>query len=516
LTGVAGDQVYLYGKRRTVLVFFATMMGMSLAPFTLGVITPGLGQLAQDLGDAQLLPWVMTSYLLTTATTVPLWGRLADVHGRRRSYLTALALFAGGALVCGLAPSMPVAIAGRVITGVGAGGMVPISMAITADLIAPRERGKWLGISGVLFGGFTAVAPVTGGWITDVAGWRWCFFSVAIAGAVALVVAVLYVRIERVQRDREIDFLGAGLIIAGVGSFLVAISFGGEQYAWDSPVVLGLFAAAAVFLAGFAWWYPRAPDPIVPLRLLRGRTFAMTQLGTMGAHGTLLSTVTFAPLLVQGVFGVSAADAGAMLVAYSIALLLVGFLSGQVVSRTGVYRPLLIASPLVCAVGATMLTQITPESPLAVAVVALLVIGVGLGLITGTIIVVAQNAVRSDEQAAASAMTAFTRILNGAVVVAIVGVVMTARVGAELQERLPGVDAAQLSLAAAAGGSEALSAAEQEQARAAFAAGAPGAFAVLLPLLALSAVAMLMTERIELRRTLKETAEPADAASGTI
>jgi MFS family permease len=402
---------------------------------------------------------------------------------------------------------MPILILGRVISGLGAGGMVPISMAIAADLISPRERGKWTGLQQVLFGGIGISAPALGGWITDHTGWRWNFFLVVGLGLISLTVAWLGVRIPRTSRAHQIDFVGAALIMLGAGTLLLAVTLGGEQYAWTSPLIIAMMVAAAASLAAFPVWELRVKEPIFPLALFKNRTFALAQIGIVGTHSVLLTTLTLAPLVIQGVLGLSATATGSLMIAYSLTSMAVGFAVGQLVSRTGRYREVLVLSPVVLAVSCYRLGTLDGFSTPADAGIDMVLFGAGVGLVNGTLIVVVQNAVGSAEQGIASAGMAFTRILAGAVSVAVVGAVMTARVGAEVAHRVPGAEVTKLSVGrlidlggtAGAGG---------KVLREAFIAGAPGAFLILLPLLAVTFVAMWMVERRDLRRTLVE-ADPA-------
>jgi EmrB/QacA subfamily drug resistance transporter len=496
---------FLFGKRKSLLVFMATMLGISLAPFTLGMIGTALPQIVTDLGGVRYSSWVVTAYLLTTAVTVPLWGKLCDIYGRRGTYTASLFVFTAGALVCGFAHTMPLLIAGRLIAGIGAGGMVPISATITADLISPRERAKWIGVSQVLFSTFSIGAPAIGGWITDLLGWRWTFYSVGILGAVALVVAWLVIRIEIPSEKKTLDYVGAGLVMVGACTLLLAIVWGGDVYAWSSPVILGLLASSAVLLLLFGVWEARIAEPIFPLSLFGNRTFAAAQVGIVGIHVALLATMTYAPMLVQGILGVTASEAGLLMLANGVTLMLAGLLVGFAVSHTGRFRGILLASPVLLAIGCIGLMRLDLRSTVLEAMLYLVILGVGTSLSSGTLIVVVQNAVSARVQGVASAGMAFTRLMGATIGVAIVGAVLNARVAAELATRVPGarLDGQTLN-SLFTGGTEAARSAGFQQLREAFQAGAPGAFAVVIPLLAVSFVAMLFIESRELRPTVAE------------
>jgi MFS family permease len=244
-----------------------------------------------------------------------------------------------GAVVSGLAQSMSMLIAGRAIQGLGAGGLIPLAMAVIGDLIAPRERGKWQGLTGAVFGVASVVGPATGGWIADNTSWRWAFFVSLPFGALALVVVWLGFRLEVQRQEHSVDWLGAGLLAAGVTSALLATVWGGVEYPWGSVQIVGLFLLAAVLLAAFLVQERRAAEPIVPLGLFRDRTIAAAQVALLFVGAAMFGTIMFIPLFVQGVLGDSAASSGAVLTPLMLALIAASVLSGQIVSRTGRYRP---------------------------------------------------------------------------------------------------------------------------------------------------------------------------------
>jgi EmrB/QacA subfamily drug resistance transporter len=499
---VSADGAYLLGRRRTILVFFGTMLGMSLTGLTLGMLAPTLPHVVAELGGVEYFSWIWTGYLVVTAATIPLWGKLADMYGRRSTYTSSLALFGLGAVVCGFAPSMPVLLGGRALMGLGAGGMVPIAMAITADLMAPRERGKWQGVSGVVFGGSTLLAPALGGWISDTFGWRWTFFALVPFCLVAAAVAWFGVTYDHPKVAQRLDYGGAALVVAAVGSLLLAVTWGGDRYAWTSAPVIALVAAALAFTAVFVWWESRVANPIVPLSLYRNRTFTAAQFGLLGTHSVLFVATMESPLILQGVLGVSASAAGSLMIPYSAGILVSGLVAGTIVTRTGHYRPVLLASPLILAFGCYRLTQLDLASTPAEAAMLLAVLGVGNGLTAGTLVVVVQNAVPDRAQGVASAGIAFTRIISGAVAIAVVGALLSMRVGHELARRAAGTafSASSLRSIVEKGSADAHAVVVRE----AFAAAAPGVYWFLLPPLAVAFSAMFFIERRELRRTVHD------------
>jgi EmrB/QacA subfamily drug resistance transporter len=498
------DSAYLFDKRKTILIFMGAMLGTMLTGFTIGMLGTSLPQIVGDLGGLQYLAWVMTAYLLLTSVTVPLWGKVTDIYGRRVPFTASLAFFTAGALACAVAPTMPILILGRVIMGVGAGGMVPISIAITADLMSPRERGKWLGIQQVIFGATSILAPVVGGRVTDTVGWRWNFFGIVGLGVLCVSVAWFAVRIPRPTHSHRLDYAGASLIMLGAGTLFLAVTWGGVQYGWTSPLIVAMLISAAILLTAFVVWELRVGEPIFPLSLFRNRTFAMAQIGVVGTHSVLLVTLTLAPLLIQGVLGLSATQSGSLMIGYGVSSIAAGLLVGILVSRTGRYRAVLVISPIILAVSCYMLGELNEHSSPLEAAIDLILVGIGVGTLNGTLTVVVQNAVSVTEQGVASAAMAFTRIMAGALAVAVVGAVMTARVGAEIAQRLPGAQIANLSVSSLVDTAGMHASTASPVLRQAFIAGAPGAFLILLPLLAVTVLTMVMIEKRDLRMTLLE------------
>ena len=250
-----------------------------------------------------------------------------------------------GSVVSGLAPSMTVLILGRAIQGLGAGGLIPLAMAVIGDLIAPRERGKWQGLTGAVFGVASVVGPATGGWISDNASWRWAFFVSLPFGLLALVVVQRGFTMEPSHQEHSIDYTGAALLSAGLSTGLLATVWGGTQYPWGSPEIVGMFAVSALLLVVFVVWERRAREPILPLELFRNRTFAASQVALFFIGAAMFGTILYVPLFVQGVLGESATSSGAILTPLMLALIGASVASGQLISRTGRYKAVLLDEP---------------------------------------------------------------------------------------------------------------------------------------------------------------------------
>jgi EmrB/QacA subfamily drug resistance transporter len=452
--------------------------------------------------------------MLAATVTVPLYGKLSDIYGRRPLFALAIVLFMAGSVVSGLAPSMGVLILGRVIQGLGAGGLIPLAMAVIGDLIAPRERGKWQGLTGAVFGIASVVGPATGGWISDNASWRWAFFVSLPFGALALAVVWRGFTMEPPHRSHRVDYLGAALLTAGVSAGLLATVWGGSEYPWGSPEIVGLYLACALCLGVFLFWEGRVPEPILPLGLFRNRTFAASQVALFVTGAAMFGTIIFIPLFVQGVLGESATSSGAILTPLMLALVGASVLSGQVVSRTGHYKAILLASPLVLAVGFCLLAQLDVHSSGAETTRDMIVVGIGLGLGMQTFVVVVQNAVPQSVMGVATSTTQFFRTIGATVGVTVMGALLTSRLHVELAERLPASELAKLGGASSpgalvAGGAQGLPADVAATLRDALAAAIHPIFVIGLPMMAVAFVATLFVERRELRRTVHE--RPAEA-----
>jgi EmrB/QacA subfamily drug resistance transporter len=337
--------VYPLGKRRTLIVYFGLMLGMLLAALDQTIVSTALPRIVTDLGGFQHYSWVFSAYMLGATVTVPLYGKLSDIYGRRPFFLLGITLFSLGSVISGLAGSMEMLIAGRAIQGLGAGGLIPLAIAAIGDIIPPRRRGKWQGFLGAVFATSSILGPAVGGWLTDNASWRWCFFVNLPLAAAAL--AVVWFGFQRRSRRTEhsIDYLGAALLTGGAAAGLLGAVWGGTEYPWSSPIVIGLFVAAAAMLSAFVWQERRAREPILPLDLFRGRTFSAASVAVFALGAAMFVTIIYVPLFAQGVLGETASGSGAVLTPLLLGMITTSILAGQIVSRTGHYRPVLLAGP---------------------------------------------------------------------------------------------------------------------------------------------------------------------------
>jgi EmrB/QacA subfamily drug resistance transporter len=500
------SDAYLLGRRRTLLVFAGLMLGMLLAALNQTIVSTALPTIVADLGGFEHYSWVFSAYMLTSTVTVPLYGKLSDVYGRRPFFVLAIVLFMAGSVVSGLAPSMAVLIGGRAVQGLGAGGLIPLSMAVIGDLIAPRERGKWQGLTGAVFGLSSVVGPATGGWIADSASWRWAFFVSLPFGLLALAVVWIGFTATTPQRRHSIDYVGAALLTAAVSAGLLAAVWGGVQYPWTSWQIIDLLATSALTLAAFFWWERRTPEPILPLALFRNRTFAAAQVSLFVVGAGMFGTIMYVPLFVQGALGESATSSGAVLTPLMLALIAASVISGQVVARTGRYRAILLAGPLVMAAGFYLLAQLGVQSSTGETTRALIVIGLGVGLGMQTYVLVVQNAVPQRLLGVATSTTQFFRTVGATIGVTAMGAILTTRLHDELAARVPPGAADTVTPGSLLGGAT-LPPGTSEALRAALAAAMHPVFLIGLPLMLVAFAATLLVERRELRTSVHEPAE---------
>jgi len=483
---------YLLPHRATVAAIGGVLIGMLLAALNQTIVATALPRIAGDLGGLSHYSWVFSAYMLAATVTVPIYGRLSDAYGRRPFFVAGILFFMAGSIVGGTADSMTQVILARAIQGLGAGALIPLAMAVIGDLVPPSDRGRWQGLTGAVFGVASVLGPFSGGWIADHADWRWVFFVSLPVGFVALAVVMVTLRIPpHPDRATQIDYSGAALLAAGLSFVLLGTVRLGDAAARDPVEIAALFAAGTALLAVLGWHERRTPNPIVPLSLFRLRTFSAAAATSFTVGIAMFGAIMFVPLFVQGVLGESATNAGLVLTPLMLALVATTVGSGQVISRTGHYRWAIVSGPVLMACGFALLGALDPGSSQVDATVAMIVLGLGLGLLIQNLMLVIQNTVPSRELGAATSAGQFFRTTGGTVGVTVMGAVMTAG--------LP----AGVSLAGAGSG-----AGGAEVAPAQLADAIHPVFMLGLPVMAIALALVLLIPETPLRRTVRETEPP--------
>ncbi len=428
-------------------IFIGLMLGMFVASISQTIVGPAMPRIVAELGGMDHYSWVATAAMLVSAIVVPIVGKFSDLYGRRGFYLAGLAVFMIGSLVCGLAPNFWTLVSGRAIQGLGMGTVMPLAQTIIGDIIPPRHRGKYQGIMGAVFGVTSVAGPLAGGWITDNLGWRWLFWASIPFGLVATGVVFRFLHIPHQRRDARIDVAGIATLTPGLVAILLATSWGGTTYAWTSGVILGLYAVGALLLAAFVVAESRAAEPILPLRLFGNSIFTLSNVAAFGVAMVMFGAIIYIPVFAQGVIGVNATNSGLILLPLMLGLIVCGVLAGQVITRTGHYKEIMLAGVALMGVGVWLLTRLTHAATSGELTIAMVVLGVGLGLCLQQFTLLVQNASARADLGVATASVQFFRNVGSTVGIAVFGTVMTSGLHAAILGHLPPAAAAKMAAA---------------------------------------------------------------------
>ncbi|MFD4797999.1 MDR family MFS transporter [Streptomyces anulatus] len=426
-------------SHRSVLVAIgALLLGMLLAALDQTIVSTALPTIVSELGGLDHLSWVVTAYLLAATAATPLWGKLGDQYGRKKLFQTAIVIFLIGSALCGVAQNMPQLIGFRALQGLGGGGLMVLSMAIVGDLVTPRERGKYQGLFGAVFGVTSVLGPLLGGFFTEHLSWRWVFYINLPIGVVALVViaAVLHIPVRR--EKHTIDYLGTFLIASVATALVLVASLGGTTWAWSSPQIIGLAVLAVVLLVAFIAVERRAVEPVLPLKLFRMRTFALVAVISFVIGFAMFGAMTYLPTFLQVVHDITPTMSGVHMLPMVFGLLITSTGSGQIVSRTGRWKAFPILGTAITAVGLLLLHQLDENSSTWLMSAYFFVFGAGLGLVMQVLVLVAQNSVSYQDLGVATSGVTFFRSIGSAFGVAIFGTIFANRLTGQLTDALAG------------------------------------------------------------------------------
>ncbi|CQR64310.1 MDR family MFS transporter [Streptomyces leeuwenhoekii] len=418
----------------------ALLLGMLLAALDQTIVSTALPTIVSDLGGMDHLSWVVTAYLLASTAATPLWGKLGDQYGRKRLFQTAIVIFLVGSALCGMARNMPELIAFRALQGLGGGGLMVLSMAIVGDLVSPRERGRYQGLFGAVFGATSVLGPLLGGLFTEHLSWRWVFYINLPVGVVALAVIAAVLHIPHKATRHVIDYLGTFLIASVATCLVLVASLGGTTWAWGSPQIIGLAVLGVVLACAFVAVERRAAEPVLPLKLFRVRTFTLSAVISLIVGFAMFGAMTYLPTFLQVVQGVSPTMSGVHMLPMVAGVLLSSTVSGQIVSRTGRWKVFPVAGTAVTTLGLLLLHQLDETSSTVEMSAFFFVFGLGLGLVMQVLVLIVQNAVAYEDLGVATSGATFFRSIGASFGVAIFGTVFANRLGGALADAFRGAE----------------------------------------------------------------------------
>ena len=425
-------------RRRVYVIFGALMAAMFLSALDQSIVGTALPTIVGDLGAAENEGWIITAYLLAIAIVMPIYGKVGDLVGRRVPFLLAIGLFVVGSTGSALAGSFVELITWRSAQGLGAGGLVILSQAIIADIVSARDRGKFMGPMGAVFGVATVAGPLLGGWFTEGPGWRWCFWTNVPFGILAFGIAWFTLKLPSQRPSRRFDIGGAVLLAAGTSGIVLLTSWtsltGSSGYDWSDPWLLSLTAATLAALLAFLVVESRVSDPIVPLRLFRSSTFAAATAIALVLGMAMFAALSFLPTFLQMSLGVGATESGLLMLPMTAGLLISTIASGQIITRTGRYKIFPILGMGISTVALAWLTLITADMSMVLFGAMIFTLGMGLGLVMQTIVIAAQNSVSPERVGVATSTNNFLREIGAAVGTSVFSTAFTTRLATTIAD----------------------------------------------------------------------------------